>query len=98
MLSLIVCWFDAWNSIPSILLGGFKILLSFYITGLFGSWLALARLEAKWGNIEKSREVFAKSLQKCPNNIHILQAWGHMEQVTNLLSPNLCHLSLESRK
>lgn len=44
------------------------------------SWLALARLEAKWGNIERSREIFSQGIVKCPNNIHLLQAWGHMEQ------------------
>ncbi len=45
------------------------------------SWLALARLESRWGNVDKAREIFAESIEKFPNNIHILQAWGHMEQV-----------------
>lgn len=45
------------------------------------SWLALARLEAKLGNYERAREIFAQSLTKCPNNVHLLHAWGHLEQV-----------------
>lgn len=45
------------------------------------SWLALARLEAKLGNIERAREVFRDSVIRCPNNVHILHAWGHLEQV-----------------
>jgi tetratricopeptide (TPR) repeat protein len=45
------------------------------------SWLALARLEAKLGNYERAREIFAQSLAKCPNNVHLLHAWGHLEQV-----------------
>mmetsp|Transcript_14148 Transcript_14148/g.23536 ORF Transcript_14148/g.23536 Transcript_14148/m.23536 type:complete len:1046 (-) Transcript_14148:183-3320(-) len=44
------------------------------------SWLALARLEAKVGNIENARSLFQKGDQKCPDNIHILHAWGHLEQ------------------
>ncbi len=44
------------------------------------SWLALARLEAKLGNIDKARELFTQSMIRCPNNVHILHAWGHMEQ------------------
>jgi Tfp pilus assembly protein PilF len=46
------------------------------------SWLALARLEAKLGNVERAREVFRDSILRCPNNVHILHAWGHLEQVT----------------
>ena len=45
------------------------------------SWLALARLEAKIGNIDNARNLFFKSNEKCPDNIHILHAWGHLEQV-----------------
>ena len=48
----------------------------------FCSWLALARLEAKIGNIERSRDVFSQSVIRFPSNVHILHAWGHMEQVT----------------
>ena len=48
------------------------------------SWLALARLEAKWGAVERSREIFTESVERFPNNIHILQAWGHMEQVISI--------------
>jgi len=44
------------------------------------SWLALARLEAKLGNVVRAREVFEQSTLRCPNNVHILHAWGHMEQ------------------
>lgn len=44
------------------------------------SWLALARLEAKTGNIQTARDLFARSLQLCPGNIHILHAWGLLEQ------------------
>ena len=47
---------------------------------LRSSWLALARLEAKLGNIERAREVFSQSMARCPNNVHILHAWGHLEQ------------------
>lgn len=46
------------------------------------SWLALARLEAKLGNIDRAREVFSESITRCPNNVHILHAWGHLEQVS----------------
>ena len=45
------------------------------------SWLALARLEAKTGNIMKSRDIFAEANIRCPNNVHILHSWGHLEQV-----------------
>jgi hypothetical protein len=48
------------------------------------SWLALARLEAKLGNVVRAREVFEQSTLRCPNNVHILHAWGHMEQVNDL--------------
>ena len=44
------------------------------------SWLALARLEAKLGNVDRAREVFSQSVARCPNNVHILHAWGHLEQ------------------
>lgn len=44
------------------------------------SWLALARLEAKLCNYQRSREIFSQAVQKCPQNVHILHAWGHMEE------------------
>lgn len=44
------------------------------------SWLALAQLEAKLGNIERARDVFQQSVVRCPNNVYILHAWGHLEQ------------------
>ena len=44
------------------------------------SWLALAKLEANMGNVDKSRELFSQAMIKCPNNVHMLHAWGHMEQ------------------
>ena len=47
------------------------------------SWLAIARLEAKMCNYQRSRELFSQAVQNCPNNIHILHAWGHMEEVPN---------------
>ncbi|KAJ1436823.1 hypothetical protein B484DRAFT_324887 [Ochromonadaceae sp. CCMP2298] len=47
---------------------------------LLCSWLALARLEAKVGNIGAARQLFVQSDEKCPNNVHILHAWGHHEQ------------------
>lgn len=53
------------------------------------SWLALARLEAKLGNLERAREVFRDSVLRCPNNVHILHAWGHLEQVKETLSEHL---------
>jgi tetratricopeptide (TPR) repeat protein len=45
------------------------------------SWLALGRLEAKLGNVIRAREVFVEGIARCPNNVHILHAWGLMEQV-----------------
>ena len=48
------------------------------------SWLALARLEAKLGNLDRAREVFRESTVRCPNNVHILHAWGHLEQVSKV--------------
>ena len=45
-----------------------------------GSWLALARLEAKVGNVVRARDVFHQATTKCPDNVHILHAWGHLEQ------------------
>ena len=53
------------------------------------SWLALARLEAKLGNLERAREVFRDSILRCPNNVHILHAWGHLEQVVETISAHL---------
>ena len=44
------------------------------------SWLALAQLEAKLGNIDRARDVFQQSVVRCPNNVYILHAWGHLEQ------------------
>lgn len=44
------------------------------------SWLALARLEAKTGHLESAKEIFAKAASLCPNNVHILHAWGNFEQ------------------
>lgn len=55
------------------------------------SWLALARLEAKLGNIDRAREVFRDSVLRCPNNVHILHAWGHLEQVSGRGSTELCN-------
>lgn len=46
------------------------------------SWLALGRLEGKLGNLERAREVFSESLMRCPKNVHLLHAWGHLEQVS----------------
>jgi len=46
--------------------------------------LALARLEAKIGNIENARKIFSQSNDKCPRNLHLLHAWGHLEQVCKL--------------
>ena len=34
-------------------------------------------------NYQRSRELFSQAVQNCPNNIHILHAWGHMEEVPN---------------
>ena len=45
------------------------------------SWLALARLEAKLGNYERAREIFSQSQAQCPNSVHLLHAWGHLEEV-----------------
>lgn len=45
------------------------------------SWLALGRLEAKLGNVDQARAVFTEAVTRCPNNVHILHAWGHFEQV-----------------
>lgn len=53
------------------------------------SWLALGRLEAKLGNAARAREVFVEGMTKCPNNIHILHAWGLMEQVNQIF---LCRI------
>ena len=44
------------------------------------SWLALARLESRLGNIPRAREVFQLATTTCPKNIHLLHAWGHLEQ------------------
>ena len=44
------------------------------------SWLALARLEAKLGYIDKARKAFQDGVTRCPTNVHILHAWGHLEQ------------------
>lgn len=44
------------------------------------SWLALARLESRLGNIHRAREVFQLASINCPRNIHLLHAWGHFEQ------------------
>lgn len=44
------------------------------------SWLALARLEVKLGNVVGAREVFGEGHSRSPRNVHILHAWGHMEQ------------------
>lgn len=41
----------------------------------------MARLEAKIGNIENARKIFSQSNEKCPKNLHLLHAWGHLEQV-----------------
>jgi hypothetical protein len=35
------------------------------------SWLALAQLEAKLGNIERARDVFSQSVMRCPNNVYV---------------------------
>eukprot|EP00172_Hildenbrandia_rubra_P003979 Plantae.Rhodophyta-Hildenbrandia_rubra.ctg7224.p1 GENE.Plantae.Rhodophyta-Hildenbrandia_rubra.ctg7224~~Plantae.Rhodophyta-Hildenbrandia_rubra.ctg7224.p1 ORF type:complete len:811 (+),score=138.13 Plantae.Rhodophyta-Hildenbrandia_rubra.ctg7224:2456-4888(+) len=48
------------------------------------SWLALARLEQKRDSYTSegyisSRAVFEKGLIKCPNNVHLLQAWAVLE-------------------
>jgi tetratricopeptide (TPR) repeat protein len=45
------------------------------------SWLSLARLEVKLGNVIKARDIFQQSMENCPDNVHILHAWGHMEEV-----------------
>jgi len=45
------------------------------------SWLAIARLEAKLCNYQRARDLFSQAVEKCPNNVHILHAWGHMEEV-----------------
>jgi tetratricopeptide (TPR) repeat protein len=44
------------------------------------SWLALAQLEAKLGNIERAKDLFQQSVTRCPNNVFLLHAWGHLEQ------------------
>eukprot|EP01041_Mallomonas_annulata_P003417 gene3417-6780_t len=44
------------------------------------SWLAMARLEERLCNYQKSRDLFSQALEKCPNNVHILHAWGVMEE------------------
>lgn len=44
------------------------------------SWLALARLESRLGNIHRAREIFQLATTTCPKNIHLLHAWGHLEQ------------------
>lgn len=44
------------------------------------SWLALARLEAKTGHFDKAKATFQQAAVLCPDNIHILHAWGHFEQ------------------
>ena len=44
------------------------------------SWLALAQLEGKLGNIDRARDLFVQGVAKCPNNVYILHAWGHLEQ------------------
>lgn len=48
------------------------------------SWLALARLEVKLGNLEMARKLFIEASIRCPNNVHLLHARGHMEQVITL--------------
>lgn len=47
------------------------------------SWLALARLEAKLGNYERAREIFSQSVAQCPSSVHLLHAWGHLEEVSS---------------
>eukprot|EP01039_Chlorochromonas_danica_P005073 gene5073-5572_t len=44
------------------------------------SWLALARLEARTGHLGDAAQTFQTAVTHCPNNIHLLHAWGHFEQ------------------
>ena len=53
------------------------------------SWLALGRLEAKLGNALRAREVFVEGISRCPDNVHILHAWGLMEQVSSTVFCNI---------
>ena len=61
-----------------------RISYLYILLTLIYSWLALARLEAKLGNLDRAREVFRESTVRCPNNVHILHAWGHLEQVSEV--------------
>lgn len=46
----------------------------------WSSWLALARLEARTGHLGDAAQTFQTAVTRCPNNIHLLHAWGHFEQ------------------
>jgi len=40
------------------------------------SWLALARAEARRGNIVEAKNLFDRSTTACPENVHLWQAWA----------------------